>query len=118
LLRLACTGVAGTAIGAAMSAWGTTSPTRPREPARSTDDRPAGASTFADSYDFSGKTVVPGTTHAMSGRGTTAQDHRPFCGGRASARASPVRGEEIRDSSAAIDTWLHRSRLVADSARR
>ena len=31
--------------------------------------------TFAQTYDFSGKTVHPVTTHAMSGLGTTADDY-------------------------------------------
>ena len=33
-------------------------------------------STFSERYDLSGKTVLPVTTHAMSGLGTTPDDIR------------------------------------------
>src|SRR5690606_14496627 len=37
--------------------------------------------TFTEKLDFSGKIVVPFTTHAMSGLGTTARDYSASCRG-------------------------------------
>jgi flavodoxin len=51
-------------------------------------------STFAERYDFSGKTVHPVTTHAMSGLGTTAEDYARTCRGARIGTGLAVRGEE------------------------
>jgi hypothetical protein len=40
---------------------------------------PMTMSTFAENYDFSGKTVHPVTTHAMRGLGTTSEDYARAC---------------------------------------
>ena len=68
--------------------------------------------TFAERYDFAGKTVHPITTHAMSGLGTTPEDyrarlqwrphrHRP----RGSRRAGSL-------GQAEVDSWLRRAALL------
>ncbi|MEU8986249.1 flavodoxin [Streptomyces sp. NPDC048558] len=44
--------------------------------------------TFCEQLDFRGRTVVPFTTHAMSGLGTTARDHARSASARRSPRAS------------------------------
>ena len=44
--------------------------------------------TFAERYDFAGKTVHPITTHAMSGLGTTPEDYGRDCRAHASPPAS------------------------------
>ena len=44
--------------------------------------------TFAERYDFAGKTVHPVTTYAMSGLGSTPEDYERECRARASAKAS------------------------------
>jgi flavodoxin len=68
--------------------------------------------TFAESYDFSGKIVHPVTTHAMSGLGTTPDDYaRSFRGARV-GRGLAVRGEKARSSHADVDSWLRRSGLL------
>lgn len=38
-------------------------------------------STFVESLDFTGKTIHPFTTHAMSGLGTTERDYAASCPG-------------------------------------
>ncbi|WP_426226443.1 flavodoxin [Pseudarthrobacter sp. DSP2-3-2b1] len=38
-------------------------------------------STFAERYDFAGKTIHPVTTHAMSGLGSTERDYAASCPG-------------------------------------
>jgi flavodoxin len=75
-------------------------------------------STFADSYDFSGITVFPITTYAMSGPGTTVEDYRRSCTGARIGEGLAVRGEELRNAGASIDAWLLRTRLLVGGARR
>jgi hypothetical protein len=57
--------------------------------------------TFADRYDFSGKTVLPFTTYAMSGLGTTPDDYGRACKGARIGQGLAVRGEEVRGAGAA-----------------
>lgn len=69
-------------------------------------------STFADSYDFTGKTVHPVTTHAMSGLGTTEQDYAASCRGASIAEGLAVQGEKVRESGAEVERWLRRVNLL------
>ena len=70
-------------------------------------------STFAERYDFSGKTVLPVTTYAMSGLGNTAEDYAPVCRGARIGSGLAVRGEEARSGGArAVDAWLRRAVLL------
>jgi FMN-dependent NADH-azoreductase len=75
-------------------------------------------STFAERYDFAGKTVHPVTTHAMSGLGTTAQDYARACRGARIATGLAVRGEEARSAGADVDSWLRRAGLLDTSGAR
>jgi flavodoxin len=68
--------------------------------------------TFVESYDFSGKTVHPVTTHAMSGLGTTSEDYSQSCSGARIGRGLAVRGEEARSAGADVDAWLRRSAVA------
>jgi flavodoxin len=70
-------------------------------------------STFAENYDFSGKTVLPVTTHAMSGLGTTAEDYAELCREARISTGLAVRGEEVRtNGDRAVDAWLRRTDLL------
>ncbi|WP_327672795.1 MULTISPECIES: flavodoxin [unclassified Streptomyces] len=64
--------------------------------------------TFTEDLDFRGKTVVPITTYAMSGLGTTERDYRASCRGATIADGLAVQGEEVRDSGDQIDAWVRR----------
>jgi hypothetical protein len=66
-------------------------------------------STFVENYDFSGKTVHPVTTYAMSGLGTTPDDYARSCGGARIGTGLAVRGEEVRSAGTAVDSWLRRA---------
>jgi flavodoxin len=68
--------------------------------------------TFAESYDFTGKTVHPVTTHAMSGLGTTEGDYARSCPGATIGEGLAVRGEEVRDAGPALEAWLRRTGLL------
>jgi flavodoxin len=69
-------------------------------------------STFAERYDFAGKTVHPVTTYAMSGLGTTPADYGRDCPGARIATGLAVRGEQARSASADVDAWLRRAGLL------
>ncbi|WP_446046479.1 flavodoxin [Streptomyces olivaceus] len=64
--------------------------------------------TFTEGLDFRDTTVVPITTYAMSGLGTTERDYRASCPGATTAAGLAVQGEEVRDSGEQIDAWIRR----------
>ena len=67
--------------------------------------------TFAESYDFTGKTIFPVTTHAMSGLGTTERDYARSCPGTTIGEGLAVRGEEVRETGPDLESWLRRTGL-------
>ncbi|MEW9873592.1 flavodoxin [Arthrobacter sp. HS15c] len=69
--------------------------------------------TFAETYDFSGKTIHAVTTHAMSGLGTTERDYARFCPAAVIGEGLAVRGEEVRDAGPDVESWLRRTGLLA-----
>ncbi|SFR28033.1 Flavodoxin [Lentzea waywayandensis] len=69
--------------------------------------------TFTEQLDFSGKVVVPFTTHAMSGLGTTARDYAKSCRGATFADGLAVQGEEVGEADEAVETWLRQLSLIA-----
>jgi flavodoxin len=62
--------------------------------------------TFAESHDFSGKTVIPATTHAMSGLGSAPAGYAAACKGANIADGLAIRGEEVRGADRQIESWL------------
>ncbi|MCP2049789.1 UNVERIFIED_ORG: flavodoxin [Paenarthrobacter nicotinovorans] len=68
--------------------------------------------TFTESYDFAGKTVFPVTTHAMSGLGNTARDYGQSCPGAIIGEGLAVKGEEVRNAGAEVESWLQRAGLL------
>ena len=71
-------------------------------------------STFAERYDFRGRTVHPVTTHAMSGLGTTERDYAALCPGATVGEGLAVRGEEVREADGEVRSWLRRIGLLQD----
>ena len=69
-------------------------------------------STFVEGFDFTGKSVFPVTTYAMSGLGTTVRDYAASCPGATIGERLAVRGEEVRDAGAAVESWLRRINLL------
>jgi flavodoxin len=69
-------------------------------------------STFVEGFDFSGKTVIPFVTYAVSGLGTTVRDYAASCRGATIGEGLAVRGEEVRDAGAAVEAWLRRIKLL------
>jgi flavodoxin len=69
-------------------------------------------STFTESLDFTGKTIHPLTTYAMSGLGTTERDYAALCPGATLGEGLAVRGEEAADAGPAVESWLRRIGLL------
>jgi Flavodoxin len=68
--------------------------------------------TFTESYDFTGMTVHPFVTYAVSGLGSTERDYTVSC---PAARITPglaVQGEEVTQHPAEVETWLRDAGLL------
>ena len=67
-------------------------------------------STFAESFDFTGKTVFPLVTYAVSGMGSTERVYQEACRGATFGEGLAVLGEEVidapNDAAAAVEAWL------------
>ena len=62
--------------------------------------------TFAESHDFTGKTVHPVVTYAVSGLGRTEQDYTTSCPGAQIGEGLAVRGEEVLNHRSDVEAWL------------
>ena len=69
-------------------------------------------STFTEGLDFTGKTIHPFTTHAMSGLGTTERDYTASCRGATIGEGLAIRGEEVADAGPTVEAWLRRTGLL------
>ena len=67
--------------------------------------------TFTESHDFSGKTVHPFVTYAVSGLGSTQRDYTANCPGAKIAPGLAVRGEEVTRHRSDVETWLRNAGL-------
>ena len=70
--------------------------------------------TFAERYDFSGKTVFPVVTHAVSGLGNAPDDYERLCDGARIGEGLAVRGEKVRSARPQVDRWLRQTGLRDD----
>ena len=68
--------------------------------------------TFTEGLDFTGKTIHPVTTFAMSGLGTTVRDYTVSCPGATVGEGLAVRGEEVKEAGADVEAWLRRTQLL------
>jgi flavodoxin len=67
--------------------------------------------TFTQSYDFTGKTVHPFVTYAVSGLGSTQRDYTASCRGARITPGLAVRGEEVTEHRAEVQSWLREAGL-------
>jgi flavodoxin len=67
---------------------------------------------FAERFDFTGKTIFPFTTYAVSGLGTAVGDYAASCPGATIGEGLAVRGEEVGNAGAAVASWLRRIGLL------
>jgi flavodoxin len=62
--------------------------------------------TFTEALDFSGKTIHPVVTYAVSGLGDAARDYTDVCPGATLGAGLAVQGEEVSAAGSDVDTWL------------
>jgi flavodoxin len=68
-------------------------------------------STFVESLDFSGKTLYPFVTYAVSGLGSTDRDYAASARRATIGEDLAVRGEEVQSARFQAEEWLSRIRL-------
>lgn len=68
--------------------------------------------TFSDCLDFTGKTVLPVVTYAVSGLGNAPDEYIEVCPGATIGDGIAVRGEEVREAGDAVTAWLRRAGLT------
>jgi flavodoxin len=69
-------------------------------------------STFAEAFDFTGKTVHPFVTYAVSGLGSTQRVYTASCPGARIGDGLAVRGEEVTQHRGDVETWLRDGGLL------
>jgi hypothetical protein len=69
-------------------------------------------STFAESFDFSGKTIHPFVTYAVSQLGTTMATYADLSTGARITTGLAVRGETVRKAEPQVRAWLRRINLL------
>ena len=70
-------------------------------------------STFAESYDFTGRTVHPFVTYAVSGLGSAARVYTKACARAAISPALAVQGEEVVQHRNEVEAWLRKNGLLS-----
>ena len=69
-------------------------------------------STFTDGHDFTGKTVLPVVTDAVSGLGSAERDYTAACRGARIGDGLAVRGEEVTRQRSQVSAWLQDAGLA------
>jgi flavodoxin len=69
-------------------------------------------STFAESFDFGGKTIHPFVTYAVSGLGATRATYADLGTGARITAGLAVRGETVRRADRQVQAWLRRIDLI------
>lgn len=73
---------------------------------------PMAVFTFLESYDFSGKTIVPFCTHEGSGIGRSEKDIRRLCPSSNVLQGIAIRGSLVSASGEEVRKWLKGHRLI------
>lgn len=69
--------------------------------------------TFAERFPFSGKTVYPFTTHAMSGLGHAVEEYEAACRDATIGQALAIQGEKADRGKPEVEAWLRDIKLLA-----
>ena len=68
--------------------------------------------TFLESYDFSGKTILPFCTHEGSGPGHSEKDIVKFCPDSDVKKGLAIRGSRVATADNEIAAWLNDNKLI------
>lgn len=67
---------------------------------------PMAVFTFLESYDFSGKTIIPFCTHEGSGLGRSEQDIKKLCPNALVLSGLAILGSSVTSADTSIQLWL------------
>lgn len=73
---------------------------------------PMAVFTFLESYDFSGKTILPLCTHEGSGMGHSERDIQRLCPGAPVLKGLSIRGGQVEKAGPEIAVWLRKSGVI------
>ena len=69
---------------------------------------PMAVFTFLESYDFSGKTIIPFCTHEGSGLGNSERDIRKLCPNANVLPGIAIKGGSAKNAGNSVKSWLSR----------
>jgi flavodoxin len=64
--------------------------------------------TFLESYDFSGKTIIPYCTHEGSGLGQSVRDIKKLCPNSRVHDGLAIKGSSVNRTQNDVSAWLHK----------
>jgi len=67
---------------------------------------PMAVFTFLESYDFTGKTIVPFCTHEGSGIGNSERDIKKLCPNAKLLPGLAIRGGSVANADSVVQSWL------------
>lgn len=73
---------------------------------------PMAVFTFLDSYDFSGKTIVPYCTHEGSGPGSSERDIKKLCPAAKVLSGLAIKGSTVGRADNDVANWLKKLGLI------
>ena len=73
---------------------------------------PMAVFTFLESFDFSGKTILPLCTNEGSGMGGSEKDIKKACPGAAVKAGLPITGSRAAESGADVKRWLKANGII------
>ena len=76
------------------------------------DTMPMAVMTFLESFDFSGKKILPFCTHEGSGMGRSESDLKKLCKGAEFVRGLPIKGSTASSSDSKVESWLKENGLL------
>jgi len=69
---------------------------------------PMAVFTFLESYDFSGKTIIPYFTHEGSGLGQSVRDIKKLCPNSRVLDGLAIKGGSVNRNQNDVSAWLHK----------
>ena len=73
---------------------------------------PMAVYTFLESFDFSGKTILPLCTNEGSGMGSSEREIKKICPGAAVKKGLPITGSTAANSKSSVARWLKANGLI------
>ena len=73
---------------------------------------PMAVATFLESFDFSGKTILPLCTNEGSGMGSSENDIKKFAKGASLKKGLPIPGSQAGNSKATVEKWLKSNGMI------